>query len=127
MIATSKKAILLVDDDEWLVEHTSKYLRDELACRVVTASNGIAAMDAVDTLRPDAIVLDMFMPGPNGVVLLHELQSHKDLAAIPVVVCSNSASDLPLEDVAPYGVVQVIDKATMHPEDVVVALRKVLL
>lgn len=122
----SKLRVLLVDDDSWLVEHAAQNLAKELDCEVLTAANGIAAMEVIDGHRPDVIILDMFMPGPNGVVLLHELQSYDDLAAVPVVLCSNSASDIAPEDLAPYGVVQVIDKATMHPEDLVAAVRKAL-
>ena len=83
-------------------------------------------MDMIDKHHPHAIVLDIFMPGPNGIVLLHEMRSHSDLANIPVIVCSNSASDIPHGNLAKYGVMAVLDKTTMHPDDIVTAVRRVL-
>ena len=118
--------VLLVDDDTWLADQAARYIRRELACEVLCASNGVEAMEILDEQRPDVIVLDLFMPGPNGLVLLHELQSHHDLASIPVVLCSNNASAVTLDELAAYGVVNLLDKGTMHPEDLVGALRKAL-
>ncbi len=118
--------VLLVDDDAWLLDQVAQYIQQELACEVLRAPDGVAAIEVLDEIHPDVIVLDMFMPGPNGLVLLHELQSHHDLGAIPVVLCSNSVSSVSLDQLAPYGVVSLLDKGTMHPEDLVTALRKVL-
>lgn len=122
-----KLYILLVDDDAWLVEQFKQGLEKELNAKVAIAPNGIEAIDMIDDRHPDVIVLDMFMPGPNGMVLLHELQSHDDLAKIPVILCSNSASDVRATDLTPYGVVAMLDKSTMHPEDLIVAVKKALL
>lgn len=119
--------ILLVEDDAWMSEQTKHNLERALPCTVSVAPNGLEAMDEIDTRTPDVMLLDIFMPGPNGLVLLHELQSHADLAHIPVIVCSNSVADLPSKELAHYGVVDVLNKTTMHPEDVVAAVKKVLL
>jgi twitching motility two-component system response regulator PilH len=127
MADLSDCTILLVEDDVWMAEQTVHNLESALGCTVYTASNGIEAMDEIDARTPDVIVLDIFMPGPNGLVLLHELQSHTDLAKIPVIVCSNSVADLPSKELTHYGVVNVLNKTTMHPEDLVAAVKKVLL
>lgn len=119
--------VLLVDDDAWLLDQVARYIQQELACEVLQANDGIAAMEILNESRPDAIVLDMFMPGPNGLVLLHELQSHHDLGTIPVVLCSNNVASITLDQLSPYGVVSLLDKGTMHPEDLASALRKVLI
>ena len=83
-------------------------------------------MAAIDEYEPAVIILDIFMPGPNGLVLLQELQSHSDLAQIPVVVCTASAGELRPGDVAAYGVRQILDKSTMEPPMVAAAVRKVI-
>lgn len=117
--------ILIIDDDQWfraLLERqlvVAKY-------RVTHAENGVAAMKQIDVDPPDVIILDMFMPGPDGLVLLHELQSYSDLATIPVIVCTNSAPDVPIKTLRPYGVVRVLDKTTMMPDDVTAAVKKAL-
>lgn len=120
-----KSHVLIVEDDEWLAD---EYVRTLTAAGFTTshAGNSLQAIDATDTKRPDCIVLDLFMPGPNGLVLLHELQSHSDLAHIPVVMITNAASDLAKDSLQPYGVALVLDKTIMQPQDVLVAVKKVL-
>ena len=54
-------------------------------------------METIDRLKPNVIILDLFMPGPNGIVLLHEMQSHADLSRIPIILISNAAGDLSLD------------------------------
>ena len=118
--------ILIVDDDGWLASQYSRTL-ETAGYRPFVAANALEAMDMIDKYHPHAIVLDIFMPGPNGIVLLHEMRSHSDLANIPVIVCSNSASDIPHGNLAKYGVMAVLDKTTMDPDDIVTAIRRVLL
>lgn len=121
----AKTSVLIIDDEEWLAEQYVRHLEDAgfTAHHVHNALDGIEAIDAT---KPSVIILDIFMPGPNGIVLLHEMRTHSDLARIPIVICSNSASDISQQSLTKYGVKAVLDKATMHPEDVVAAARKVL-
>lgn len=120
-----RASILIVDDDEWLASHYAAGL-EKAGYQPYTAANAIEAIDAIDKHHPAVIVLDIFMPGPNGIVLLQELRSHSDLADIPIIVCTNSAGDIPHGTLAPYGVRAVLDKTIMHPDDIVTAVRRVL-
>jgi DNA-binding response OmpR family regulator len=123
---TKIHTILVVEDDDWLAEQHGRTL-SAAGYAVDFAPHALAAMDAVDVRRPDVIVLDLLLAGPNAFTLLHELQSHTDLAGIPVILCTNSADHIAQEDIEAYGVRQVLDKAMMHPDDVVAAVKKVLL
>ena len=119
------KYVLIVDDDLWLAETMARQLsRAKIDSKIV--GDGLAAMTEIDNDMPAAIVLDVFMPGPNGIVLLQELQSYDDLATIPVILCTTSASDLNAQDLAPYGVCEVLDKVTITPNSVVTAVKKVI-
>jgi CheY-like chemotaxis protein len=123
---TKTPMILVVEDDEWLAE---QHVRTLLGAgfQAEHVQHAIAAIDTIDTKRPDTIILDIFLSGPNAFTLLHELQSHSDLAGIPVIICTNSAEDIAGEDLEAYGVAQVLDKTTMKPGDIVAAVKKVLL
>jgi CheY-like chemotaxis protein len=123
---TKTRHVLIVEDDDWLAEQHGRTLQ-AAGYAVEFAPHALAAMDAIDGKRPDAIVLDLLLAGPNAFTLLHELQSHADLASIPVILCTNSADQIAGEDIAAYGVRQVLDKATMHPDDVIAAVKKALL
>lgn len=124
-MSATKPLVLLVDDEEWLSAQYARLL-EGAGYRTKSAGNALDAITAIDSDPPRVIVLDFFMPGPNGIVLLHELRSHSDLAGIPIVMCTNSARDMAQINLTAYGVAAVLDKTTMHPGDVVVAVRKVL-
>lgn len=123
---TKRQTVLIVEDDEWLAEQHARTLQ-AANYKVNFAAHALAAIDAVDDARPDVIVLDVLLTGPNAFVLLHELQSHTDLCSIPVILCTNSAESITSEDSRSYGIRQILDKSTMVPEDLVAAIKKVLL
>lgn len=122
---TKTPMILVVEDDEWLAEQHVRTLA-QAGYAADHAPHALAAMEMIDTKRPDVLVLDVFLAGPNAFTLLHELQSHPDLAKLPVILCTNAAETIPAEDAAAYGVRAVLDKTVMLPEDLVAAVKKVL-
>ncbi|HSW90567.1 MAG TPA: response regulator [Candidatus Saccharimonadales bacterium] len=119
------KRVLVIEDDQWFLSLVKKTLERE-KITVVTASNTIEGMVAINEMVPDVIILDFFMPGPNALVLLHELQSYGDTAKVPVILCTNNASDIPKDTLSAYGVVSTLDKTTMYPDDIAVAVRKAI-
>lgn len=123
---TKQPYVLIVEDDDWLAEQHVRTLK-KANIRSTAVPHALAAIDSVDQQVPDALVLDVLLIGPNAFTLLHELQSHADLAGIPVILCTNSADQLAEEDLAAYGVTRALDKATMQPDDLITAVRRVLL
>ncbi len=117
------KRVLIVEDDAMWVAVLSRYARG-VDAEVRTVVSGGQAMDMIDSWQPDALVVDMLLAGETGMALLNELRSHDDLAKLPVVLCTGVG--LKLSDVADFGVVAVLDKSTMKPEDVKSALIEVL-
>ena len=60
--------VLLADDDETFLEHLRSLIESQRDLSVVgTATNGLAAIELVDELDPDAAVLDLHMPLLDGV------------------------------------------------------------
>lgn len=114
--------VLIVEDDTWQRQHVSRVLAKH-GFQTAESAHALEAIDRIDVFKPDVIVLDIMLPGPNGFVLLHELQSHSDLAQIPIVVMTTH-SDISLDQLQPYGVKVVLHKATMHPDDIVAAIRR---
>ncbi|MBK8984968.1 MAG: response regulator [Chloroflexi bacterium] len=79
--------ILVVDDNEGLVELLGRYLTGH-ACRVVTSTSGPEGLKLAQELLPDAIILDVMMPGASGWEILQILRSQPLTATIPIIVCS---------------------------------------
>jgi CheY-like chemotaxis protein len=76
------KRVLVVDDEPELAEVVREYLRDRYEVEV--ANSGPAALAAFHRQRPDAVFLDINMPGPSGVEVLKELR--KTDASVPVIM-----------------------------------------
>lgn len=123
---TRANTILIVEDDTWQAEYFERELTRH-GYRVVVAGSAPEAIHRIDVVRPDVIVLDLLLPGSNGIALLHELRSYSDTGAIPVILCSSIASALSAEQLSAYGVVKVLDKTTIKTDDLVVAVRGALL
>jgi type II secretory ATPase GspE/PulE/Tfp pilus assembly ATPase PilB-like protein/ActR/RegA family two-component response regulator len=79
------RKILLVDDEDSL----RKVLRDLLereGYEIAEARDGAQALDQVDRVGPDVIVLDLNLPGIDGYTVLARLRSRPATASIPVIV-----------------------------------------
>lgn len=119
-----KPLVLIIEDDAWLVEQFKRVLSDEY--NVKDTTNAWAAIDLIDELKPEAIILDVLLTGSTAFALLHELQSYGDMGMIPVILCTNLAAEMSVDNLKPYGVVRVLDKTSMHPDDLKTAIRSVL-
>jgi DNA-binding response OmpR family regulator len=79
------ETILLVDDDNDLRQLLSMRLRLE-GYRVHEASDGSAGAEAAMKVKPDLVIMDVVMPGKNGIETAEELLSSTDTLLIPVIV-----------------------------------------
>src|SRR5258708_12011413 len=66
--------VLVVDDEQNIVELLSVSLKFQ-GFEVHTASSGPAALDKAREVRPDAVILDVMMPGMDGFGLLRRLRA----------------------------------------------------
>jgi CheY-like chemotaxis protein len=76
--------VLLADDDEDFLVSLRELIEAQRELSVVaTASNGLAAIELVDELSPDAVVLDLHMPLLDGVTVMARLRrDHPHLCLI---------------------------------------------
>jgi len=121
----SQPTVLIVEDDAWLAEQQVRILT-KAGFSATISPHPIAAIKAIDAIHPDAIVLDVLLTGSTAFALMHELQSYGDTGVIPIIICTNLASELSLDNLRSYGVRRILDKTTMMPDDVVAAVRSVL-
>jgi DNA-binding response OmpR family regulator len=84
--------VLLADDDPGMLETLSDVLT-QAEFEVVTAKDGQEAMAALSTDRFDAIILDVVMPGLNGIEVIDETRK-TDPAAKFVIITAYSDSEL---------------------------------
>jgi len=80
----SGRRVLVVDDEAMVREVVTAYLsRDGFS--VTVAENGVTALEIVRDRLPDLIVLDVMLPGVDGLTVLSEVRSHCDT---PVILLS---------------------------------------
>ncbi|MBI2267582.1 MAG: response regulator, partial [Armatimonadetes bacterium] len=77
--------ILAVDDNDQNLNFLRICLRNA-GYRVNTASDGHAALDQVESHRPDLILLDVMMPGISGFEVCRRLKDNEETWFIPVVI-----------------------------------------
>jgi DNA-binding response OmpR family regulator len=84
--AVSKGGRVLVVDDEPMVRDTLAQVLTEDGYVVDVAVDGEDALDRVHAARPDAILLDLMMPGMNGRQFLQALRNDAAYAQVPVLI-----------------------------------------
>jgi two-component system alkaline phosphatase synthesis response regulator PhoP len=77
----SKPKILVIDDEQSILKLVSAYLRPE-GYEVYTASDGTSGLKAARAYNPDLVVLDIMLPGMDGVELLSQLRRESDVYVI---------------------------------------------
>ena len=65
--------ILIIDDEQSIINLVSAYLRPE-GYEVYSATNGPGGLKTAHSLKPDLIVLDIMLPGLDGIQLLTQLR-----------------------------------------------------
>ena len=92
MSAESQRCILVVDDEADVRSYLRMALEDA-GFRVVTASDGFEALEALRRELPDLISLDLVMPRHSGVKFYRDLKKNKVWAKVPVLIVTGHARD----------------------------------
>jgi hypothetical protein len=79
--------VLVVEDDARAGDLLGHYLK-EAGYRVAHASSGSQAIALAKTLKPDALTLDILLPGEDGIAILGQLKGSPATRDIPVIVVS---------------------------------------
>jgi len=83
------KRVLVVDDDEKTVELVKLYLNRD-GYRVLTAYDGIEALRLAREGHPDLIVLDLMLPGIDGLEVCRTLRAESD---VPIIMLTAKTTD----------------------------------
>ncbi|MCI1752238.1 MAG: response regulator transcription factor [Flavobacteriales bacterium] len=86
------KKVLLVDDEEDIVD-LLRYNLEREGIQVVTANNGTEALKVAKAERPDLVVLDIMMPGMDGVEVCNELRKTPGLEETLIVFLTARTED----------------------------------
>ncbi len=115
-------SILIVDDEPSILQSLSGLLYDE-GFEVITATNGYEALKIIDSESPDLVLLDIWMPGIDGIETLKEIK--KNNAFIQVIIISGHGTIETAVRATKLGAFDLIEKP-LSIEKVIVAINNAL-
>jgi CheY-like chemotaxis protein len=113
-----KYNIMIVDDDKFLLSmYSMKFTREGMEITAIGDPN-----EALEKLRtgfvPDILILDVVMPGMDGVELLEKIREEKLAKGAVVIILSNQGQQSDIDRASAFNIQGYIVKATTIPSEV---------
>lgn len=116
--------VLIVEDDQFLRNAYNNVLNKE-NFDVKIAENGIVALGVTKNWKPDIIMLDMLMPGMDGVEFLKQYDA-KSKPEVKIIIFSNMSIPEKVNEALALGAVDYKTKANFTPKEMVSLIRQTL-
>ena len=113
-MATRK--VLIIDDEPGIRRIAEISLKAIATWTVLTAASGQEGLAIARTEQPDAILLDVMMPGMDGIATLRQLRDDGTIAQIPVVLLTAKAQTRERQEFDQLQISGVITKPFKAPE-----------
>ena len=111
--------IMIVDDDRNICELLRLYIEKE-GFETAIANDGKAAVQMFDSVNPDLMLLDIMLPGEDGITILKKLRENSATADIPVIMATAKGTeydkviglDLGADDylAKPFGMMEMVSR-----------------
>jgi len=88
----NRETILIVDDEEDILE-LLKYNLSREGYKVISATTGEEGLKLAKTKVPDLMILDLMLPGVDGLEVCRELKSDKNTANIPIIMLTAKSEE----------------------------------
>ncbi|MBT4857425.1 response regulator [Candidatus Uhrbacteria bacterium] len=110
--------VLIVDDDEFLRSVYTEQL-SKGGVDVVSAANGLEAMEYVENQMPSIILLDVMMPKMNGFEFLEKLRGIDGGKDVEVVMLTNLGQESDKLEAGRFGVTKYLVKTEVKIQDII--------
>src|SRR6188474_3284591 len=117
------KPRVLVIDDEAAIRDSLKMILEYEDYQFVGAASGLEALDVIRRERPDIVLLDIKMPGMDGMEVLRKIRALDE--GLPIVMISGHGNTATAVEAIRSGAIDFLDKP-LSSERVIVTLRNVL-
>ncbi|MDD5697601.1 MAG: response regulator transcription factor, partial [Victivallaceae bacterium] len=89
----AKEKILIVEDEEDIQELVRYNLQKEGFLNLMVVDSGEQALEAVKTFSPDIILLDLMLPGMDGLAVCRQLKGSQETASIPIIMLTAKSEE----------------------------------
>jgi len=104
-----KKRILVVDDDPTLIKMIKIYF-ENLGFSISLAGSGVEALKAFDEEPPDVMILDIRMPGMDGIKVCRKIRLEKGNLKTPIIAITGYHNEKIKKDVMAAGANAYMEK-----------------
>jgi CheY-like chemotaxis protein len=87
------KKILLVDDSATSLLMNKLVITKKTPHEVLTADNGPDGLKLAESIKPDLVLLDVMMPGMDGLEVCRKMRSRTETARVPIVLLTYRSGD----------------------------------
>lgn len=119
------KKVLIIEDDA-IVATVYRNLLNNRGYEALVESDGLKGLARLREWQPDAVLLDIMLPGVNGVEILKRIRAEEGFATIPVMVFTNAFVSNMVEIAKASGATHVFSKSTLTSRQLLEALSVVI-
>lgn len=112
MVGRRRKRILAVDDEPDFLELLRVNFDRTGSYEIRTESDPLLALEAADTFRPDLCIVDLKMPGMDGVEWIAEIRARSQVRNVPVIMLTALLSDTNVDAVTKDNVLHLAKPAS---------------
>lgn len=87
-------AMILVVDDEELIQELLRFNLEKEGYQVLTAFDGAQALNVIEESRPDLVLLDIMLPGMNGLEVCNQLRLNPKFRDLPVIMLTAKGEEI---------------------------------
>lgn len=84
---------ILIVDDSTIIHRTLSLIVRKMGHTPLTAVNGMQALDLIETQPVDLAIIDMNMPGMNGLVLVEKIRAQGSQGQMPIIFLTGSGRE----------------------------------
>jgi CheY-like chemotaxis protein len=104
------RSILIIDDEDDIREVAALSLEATAGWKILTASSGAEGMTVAAAEQPDAILMDVMMPGVDGPTTFRSMQQMPEIAHIPVLLLTAKVQGVDQRRFAGLGLAGILFK-----------------
>lgn len=122
-ILNKRKVVLIVEDEREIQTLLNEMLKEKY--KILTASNGVEALEIIETNIPDIIISDVMMPEMDGLELCRKIKKNPKTCHIPFILLTAKSSVIHRIEGLESGANSYIPKP-FYPEHLLVRIQKLL-